>query len=222
MNFYKRFIGDYMRDTAHLSLVEHGAYTVLLDTYYATGKPLPVDLPELYRICRAVTALERKAVDKVADTYFPVSDGFRRNARADIELAKREQKGLVNREIGKLGGRPKQTETVSESDTETVSESKPTNNPNHSHSHKELKNRAFALPDWIPEQAWADYIEMRQKIKKPMTDRAKQLAVIDLAKLKSKGYEPQVVIDNAVKNSWQGLYEPRGIAPVGQPKRVAL
>jgi hypothetical protein len=31
MKFYQRHLGDYARDTAHLSLLEHGVYSVLLD-----------------------------------------------------------------------------------------------------------------------------------------------------------------------------------------------
>ena len=36
MIFYKRYLGDYQRDTGHLSMLEHGAYTLLLDAFYAT------------------------------------------------------------------------------------------------------------------------------------------------------------------------------------------
>ena len=88
MNFYKHFIGDYARDTAHLSLMEHGAYRVLLDTCYATGKPLPAAYEALYRIAKAFTAAERKAVERVADQFFPLNgDGNRHNHRADVEIA---------------------------------------------------------------------------------------------------------------------------------------
>jgi uncharacterized protein YdaU (DUF1376 family) len=31
VNYYERHIGDYLKDTAHLSLLEHGIYTRLLD-----------------------------------------------------------------------------------------------------------------------------------------------------------------------------------------------
>lgn len=66
MNFYKHFIGDYQRDTAHLSLTEHGAYRLMLDAFYGTARPLPGDKKALYRLIRAETDAEKRAVDSVA------------------------------------------------------------------------------------------------------------------------------------------------------------
>lgn len=87
MNYYRRFLGDYMRDTMNLSLLEHGAYTVLLDAYYATEKPFSGDFESLFRMCRAMTKAERDAVKKVAELFFPIaSDGQRHNNRADEEI----------------------------------------------------------------------------------------------------------------------------------------
>lgn len=108
MNYYERYCGDYQRDTAHLSLAEHGAYTMLLDTYFSVEKPLPSDLPSLYRVCRAMTRLEQQAVKSVAEQFFPVSmvDGFRHNQRADREIAKARPKIEAARNNGRKGGRP--------------------------------------------------------------------------------------------------------------------
>jgi uncharacterized protein YdaU (DUF1376 family) len=76
-----------MRDTAHLTLAEHGAYSVMLDHYYATGKPLPADVDALIRLCRAYDDTEKKAVATIADAFFAVNgDGLRHNRRADKEL----------------------------------------------------------------------------------------------------------------------------------------
>lgn len=88
MNWYARYYGDYGRDTAELTLIEHGAYTLLLDQYYATGGKLPVESAALYRICRAFTKDEQQAVDGVAGRFFAVSevDGVRHNGRADREM----------------------------------------------------------------------------------------------------------------------------------------
>lgn len=134
MNFYKRFMGDYQRDTGHLSLAEHGAYTLLLDHYYSTHAPLPEDLTALYRLCRAMTKGEQSAVKSVAEQFFPVEDdGLRHCARADIELSRWEAKAEANREAGKRGGRPKQKPTKNpnafQAETQTVSETEPMHNP---------------------------------------------------------------------------------------------
>ena len=98
MNFYKRYMGDYGRDTAHLSLAEHGAYTLLLDHYYSTEQALPADPTSLFRICRAFDTAEQQAVLSVADAFFPVGDdGLRHSARADRELRiSREQDARIS------------------------------------------------------------------------------------------------------------------------------
>lgn len=88
MNYYRRYLGDYMKDTMHLSIMEHGTYGLLLDAYYATEKPLPADYDALYRVCRAMTKGEKEAVRRVVDAYFPIhADGLRHNSRADSEIA---------------------------------------------------------------------------------------------------------------------------------------
>jgi uncharacterized protein YdaU (DUF1376 family) len=108
MNYYERYCGDYQRDTAHLSLAEHGAYTMLLDTYFSVEKPLPEDFSSLYRVCRAMTRLEQQAVKAVAEQFFPVShdDGLRHNQRADREIARARPKIEAARINGRKGGRP--------------------------------------------------------------------------------------------------------------------
>lgn len=121
MNYYERYCGDYQRDTAHLSLAEHGAYTMLLDTYFSVEKPLPSDLPSLYRVCRAMTRLEQQAVKAVAEQFFPVSevDGLRHNQRADREIAKARPKIEAARINGRKGGRPPRQEAFQKTRQET-------------------------------------------------------------------------------------------------------
>jgi len=81
-------MADYLSKTGSLSILEHGAYNLMLDAYYSSEKPLPADYKLLYRLCRAMSASERAAVKSVADAYFPVGqDGMRHNERADKELA---------------------------------------------------------------------------------------------------------------------------------------
>ena len=67
--YYKRYTGDYARDTRDLTLIEHGAYTLLLDHYYATGC-LEQCLEQCFRLCMAFTPDEQQAVRNVLDKFF--------------------------------------------------------------------------------------------------------------------------------------------------------
>ena len=133
MNFFKLYIGDYQRDTAHLSIAEHGAYLLMLQHYYATERPLPTG-KALHRMLRAQDKIERDAIDSVATRFWIQLDDCLINVRADVEIRKAEHQRTVNREIGKRGGRPKQSEHATEQITESVScsvsESEPNDNPN--------------------------------------------------------------------------------------------
>ena len=86
--WYSRYPGDYGRDTAHLSLIEHGAYCMLLDHYYSAGRPLPADRGAAYRICRAFSKDEQRAVDSVVQQFFELREDGWHNKRADAELQK--------------------------------------------------------------------------------------------------------------------------------------
>lgn len=132
MNYYKRHLGDYSRDAGHLSMLEHGAYTMLLDRYYTSEKPIPKG--DVYRITRARSKPEKEATDVVLSEFFILDDAGYRNRRADEELNRYASQRETNRETGKKGGRPKKESKQEpngnrfgfESDTET----EPNNNPN--------------------------------------------------------------------------------------------
>lgn len=152
MNFIKLFIGDYLKKTGALSVQEHGAYFLMLLHYYATEAPMPTGR-ELYRLLRAETKQDREAVDFIVSRYWVQTSEGLTHARADEEIRKASHQREINRELGKRGGRPKQTETK----TESVSETEPKANPSHSHSQitPSLRSgvaRATRLPpDWMPD-----------------------------------------------------------------------
>jgi hypothetical protein len=80
------------------------------------------------------------------------------------------------------------------------------------HPQEKQKKAAFILPDWIPSEIWADYLEMRKKIGKPATDRAMTLCVSRLEELRKQGHGCAAVLEQSILNSWQGLFE------IKQPK----
>jgi hypothetical protein len=75
---------------------------------------------------------------------------------------------------------------------------------------KKPASPAFVLPDWIPAEPWAGYVEMRKKKRAPLTARALQLKVAELLKFKDAGHDIAAVLDKSTANSWTDLYEPKG------------
>lgn len=98
MNFFKLYIGDYQRDTAHLSVTEHGAFLLMLQHYYATEKPLPVG-KALHRMLRAQDKSEREAIDAVAAQFWRQTESGLVNDRADVEITKASAQAVTNRAI---------------------------------------------------------------------------------------------------------------------------
>src|SRR6266705_1905740 len=65
------------------------------------------------------------------------------------------------------------------------------------------------LPDWIPKEAWDGWVEMRSRIKKPLTKRAIGMAISKLWDFKNRGYDIAKILDASTFNCWQGLFEPK-------------
>jgi len=93
MNWYPRYTGDYSRDTAHLTMTEHGAFNLMLDHYYATETPLPESINQIYRITGAFTPDEQAAAQAVLKQYFKHTPGIGyRNSKADSVIAEQNAK----------------------------------------------------------------------------------------------------------------------------------
>lgn len=109
MNYYERHIGDYAKNAGHLSMLEHGAYTLLLDRYYSTEKGIPVD--QVYKVTHAHSKQERAAVDAVLNEFFILSDGVWIKNRCQEEIAAAHARIFAAQENGKKGGRPRKEKT---------------------------------------------------------------------------------------------------------------
>lgn len=220
MNYYRRYMADYLSKTANLSLAEHGAYTLLLDYSYLADGVLPSDVDELCRMVRAITPSERQAVTKILSRFFVLGDGKYSNPRAAREIEKARPAMDAARANGVKGGRPKKNPVGFDEDNPVGSETEPSAKasqpltPNHQppapihHPPKKTKGAgsAFAAPSWIPVSAWQAFEQMRTKARKPMTDAARGLIVKELDSLKAKGFDPVAVLEQSVRNNWQDVY----------------
>ena len=129
MNYYKFNIGDYSAATRHLTMLEHGAYRLLLDLYYTSEQPIPLDLKAALRKAGARSKDEAQAVETVLKEFFMETDSGWTHSRCETEIAAYQQKAETNRVVGKRGGRPKkETPTAPDANpeiTQTVSDTNP-------------------------------------------------------------------------------------------------
>lgn len=211
MNYYKRHLGDYAKDTRHLSMAEHGAFTLLLDYYYATEKPIPDDRCE--RIANAYANDEREIVRSVLSEFFKLTPDGWRNAKADEVIGESQAKSLKAKGSADARWHKEESER-------NANASKAHSERNASHkplaiSHKETKAPATAtpLPDWLSPSAWQDFIDHRKAIKKPMGAAAVTRMLASLARMQAEGVDVLARMDESIRNGWADVYPPK--APLG-------
>lgn len=167
VNYYPHHIGDYLRDTSHLTATEDGIYRRMLDLYYASEKPLPLDRDWLCRLLRARADEEREAVGFILQHFFSKTDDGWCNKRADEEIKSAAKKAKAARLNGKLGGRPitqrVNSGLANKNPEETQAKAPKTNNQTQNQEPKEKKKEERSrgsrlLPSWQPSEilkAWA-------------------------------------------------------------------
>ena len=112
MNYYPRYPAHYVAKTLHLSMEQDGAYTRLLDWYYANERPIPH--AQRYAIARAQTPSERRSTDTVLQEFFALENGAYEHERAGKEIEKAQPKIQAARANGRLGGRPRKNPVASD------------------------------------------------------------------------------------------------------------
>ena len=101
---------------------------------------------------------------------------------------------------------PQAVRNLSENDADE----KPTREEKRREDKNNKAQAPFVLPDWIPADAWQGFVEMRKKIRAPLTGKALELAVKKLDTLRSEGSDPRAVLENSTMNSYKGLFASSG------------
>jgi len=129
MFYYSFHVGDYIHDTAHLSNEEDLAFRRLLDLYYTQEQPIPNKTQEVARRIRMASNLD--AVKIVLSEFFTFDDDYDcwRHKRCDDTIAAYQAKAERNRQVGKLGGRPKANPVANPEETQTVTKHIPNHKP---------------------------------------------------------------------------------------------
>lgn len=220
MNYYTHHLGDYAAATAHLSWDEDAAYTRLIRAYYHQEKPIPLDLKDAYRLARAQSAAQRKAVETVLQEFFIRSDDGWHQKRCDeeIEHFKDKQSKAKRSADARWSAKPSDSEgnaNASGTQCERITNALQTKcegnapNPNPNPNQKETRAQKLAEArgvnglDLETFDRWLDYRAERKPAIKPISLVA---AAEELAKFGSRQAE---VVRHSMANGYQGLVPPK-------------
>ena len=125
--YMQLYVADYMADTAHLSTLEHGAYLLLIMTYWQRGDPLPSDPRKLARIARCSDD-EWALVSDAISEYFQEVDGcwvhgrIERDLAAVAEKSQKARKARAQRTFNERATPVERTSYHTDTDTDTDTE----------------------------------------------------------------------------------------------------
>jgi len=206
---------DYVADTGHLTLAQHGAYLLLMAHYYRTHRPLSANASVLHRVCRCTTDADKSAVEEVLAEFFTLDGDVYRQHRIDRELAKAVD--ISEKRRAAANAKQQKSRASAVAHAQQIQVQMHTQSQSQSQSQEtrtELKACSGAgapePPEWIPTEPWAGFVEMRKKTREPLTDRAITLIVKQLEKLRAEGHEVAEVLDQSTRNNWKDVYPLKG------------
>ena len=113
MHYFKRNIGDYHKKAGRLTMLEHGAYTLLIDACYDRER-FPT-MEEAIDWCWARNSDEIAAVELVLRKFFDLVDGHYVQARIQDEITAYHATALKNKEIAEKREATRRTKRAPES-----------------------------------------------------------------------------------------------------------
>ncbi len=173
------WIGAYLADTMKLTTVQHGAYFLLLISYWRERAPLVDDDEEL----RSITKTDRsewKRLRPVMSKFFRVGDGVWWHKRVEAEIAAADERSKKSSEKAKKAAEarwgdkdkhaPSNAPSIPQALPEDVPDVCPTPSPSstfHSEEKKAPPRKRDSAPDVprpddVAEQVWNDWVQLRK------------------------------------------------------------
>jgi len=167
MHYYKRNLGDYAKKAGRLTMLQHGAYTLLIDSCY--DRELFPTLEQALEWTWASTEAEVEAVKFVLSRFFVLDkDGCYVQDRILAELLHYQKNADTNKRIAderEAKRREKRTNRV-----QAVDEAPPNQEPlTTNHKPKRESATVVACPPDVSQQIWNDWVALRKSKKAPIT-----------------------------------------------------
>lgn len=234
MNYYPFHVGDYAAHTKHLTLMGDLAYRRLLDLYYISERPLPLDPAECAR--RIGMRDQIQDVSEVLSDFFLKSEEGWVSKRADEEIAAYKAKSERAKAANTKRWKGKNSNTDLKSDLNTDLKSETLSDPNQepepitniSTSLRSVdiprieepapsaprKRDAIVLrPDGVDESVWQDFAAHRKRKRAQLTQTALDGIATEARKA---GVSLECALRECLQRGWTGFKadwlkpEPRG------------
>ena len=223
MHYYTFNIADYRKDTGHLSTLEHGIYRQLLDWYYLEEVPIPKETQTVIRRLRLGSESDIRALQNVLDDFFVLQDDGHHQLRCDDQIDRYHEKAEVNKVNGKLGGRPKKTQSVifgNPNESETKGNQEPITN---NHKPITIKKNTVAPPIGVTDSVWQDWVKLRKEKRAAVT----QTAITGIEREARKaGVSLQVALETCCERGWTGFkadwLKDKSLSKTGQTNQTVM
>jgi uncharacterized protein YdaU (DUF1376 family) len=168
MHYYKRNLGDYAKKAGRLTMLQHGAYTLLIDSCY--DREVFPTLEQALEWTWASTEAEVEAVKFVLSRFFVLDkEGCYVQDRILQELLHYHKNADTNKRIA--DEREAKRKDNSTKRVQSVDEPPPNHKPlTTNHKTKRDSATVVACPLDVRDQVWNDWVSLRKSKKAPITE----------------------------------------------------
>ena len=180
MHYYKRNLGDYAKKAGRLTMLQHGAYTLLIDSCY--DREVFPTLEQALEWTWASTEAEVEAVKFVLSRFFVLDkDGCYVQDRILQELLHYHKNADTNKRIAdEREAKRRENRTKRE---QIVDEALPNHKPLTINHKPNKKATVVARPVEVTEQTWNDWLALRKSKKAAVTETVLLGAIEEANKL---------------------------------------
>jgi len=197
MHYYKRNLGDYAKKAGRLTMLQHGSYTLLIDSCY--DREVFPTLEQALEWTWASTEAEVEAVKFVLSRFFTLDkDGCYVQDRILQELLEYHAKADTNKRIA-IERETKRREKSTNRE-QSVNEPPPNHKPI-TNNHKPITN-INTTPEGVSQSVWQDFVSHRKANKASIT----QTAITRIANEAEKaGWTLEQALSECVARGWKGF-----------------
>ena len=201
MNYYNRHIGDYLKDTSHLTLLEHGIYTRLMDVYYVRESALPES--QIARLIGAHSPDEMAALNSVLSEFFELVSGSWIQHRCEKEIEIYSDKSIKAKRSASARWENKIENTERNANAmRTHTEGNAPNNQSPITNNQKKNTSAVAPPDGMSPSIWQDFVDHRKAKRAKVT----QTAIDGIAREADKaGWPIEDALREICSRGWTGF-----------------